>query len=83
MRDKAKELKCGKEVQKFSECCANSGFSMVFSCRAENSILKDCLSRWYADEDFKNMCKEEYLAERAEYRKTGITQKMKKVPTSF
>ncbi|XP_067007287.2 COX assembly mitochondrial protein homolog isoform X1 [Anabrus simplex] len=77
MRDKAKAEKCVDEVKAFSECCKTSSLAMVIKCRKENSALKDCLTRWYQDEDFKRICRDEYLEERSEFRRTGIPQKMR------
>lgn len=77
MRDKAREIKCTSEVEAFSKCCAESGLLMVVKCRKENSDLKACLTKWYNDEDFKQECTEEYLAERSEYRRTGIGKKQR------
>lgn len=75
MRDKAKEEKCIEEVKQFSECCKDNSIFMVVKCRKENAALKECLTKWYGDEDFKNLCKEEYLNERSEFRRTGIRRK--------
>lgn len=75
MRDKAKGEKCVKQVEAFSKCCIDSGFLMVVKCRKENSDLKECLTSWYNNEDFRQDCTEEYLAERSEYRRTGIGKK--------
>ncbi|KAJ3645023.1 hypothetical protein Zmor_022716 [Zophobas morio] len=77
MREIARDEKCKDYVEKFTECCKNSNVLMIFKCRAENAALKDCLTRWYEDEGFKNRCKNEYLKERSEYRRTGVTQKQK------
>lgn len=48
---------------------------MVITCRKETTALKNCLTHWYNDEEFKNSCKEEYLDERSEFRRTGIPKK--------
>lgn len=77
MREIAKIEKCADYVEKFTECCKHNNVLMVIKCRKENAALKECLTRWYQDEDFKNRCKNEYLEERSEYRRTGITQKQK------
>lgn len=77
MRDKAKEDKCIKQVEAFTKCCVDTGFFMVVKCRKENADLKECLTRWYNDEEFKKECTEEYLQERSEYRRTGIGKKDK------
>ncbi|KAK9883313.1 hypothetical protein WA026_001493 [Henosepilachna vigintioctopunctata] len=78
MRDKAKIEKCAEEVRKFTECCAGSNIMMVYKCREENRNLKVCLTKWYENEDFRNICKEEYLKERSEYRRTGIPKNSQK-----
>ncbi|XP_043517235.1 COX assembly mitochondrial protein homolog [Frieseomelitta varia] len=75
MRDKAKEEKCVQQVKEFSDCCKKANVLMGFKCRKENSALKECLSRWYNDSDFKEQCTQEYLDERSEYRRTGISKK--------
>ena len=51
---------------------------MVFKCRNENSIMKSCLADWYRNEEFKQLCTEQYLKERSEYRRTGIKKPIKR-----
>ncbi|XP_075168052.1 COX assembly mitochondrial protein homolog [Haematobia irritans] len=75
MRDRAKELHCTQEVKAFESCCKDSGILMVVSCRKENSHLKECLTKWYQNEAFKEECKQIYLQERSEFRSTGIPKK--------
>lgn len=77
MRDKARQEKCIPEVEAFSKCCTDTGILLVAKCRKENSELKACLTKWYNDVGFRQECTEEYLAERSEYRKTGISKKQK------
>lgn len=77
MRDKARGEKCIKEVDAFNKCCIDKGLLMVIKCREENSALKECLTKWYNDEVFKQACTEEYLEERTEYRRTGIGKKQR------
>ncbi|CAH1984280.1 unnamed protein product [Acanthoscelides obtectus] len=77
MREIAKTEKCFKEVEAFTICCKDSGLLMVWKCREQNSMLKECLTHWYQDEDFRNRCTKEYLEERTEYRRTGVTLKQK------
>lgn len=79
MREKAKTEKCIKEVEDFNKCCKASSLFMVFKCRDENSALKSCMAKWYNDEKFKNVCTEEYLQQRSEYRKTGIKKSIRRV----
>ncbi|CAH0725753.1 unnamed protein product, partial [Brenthis ino] len=78
IREKAKTEKCVQEVAKFNECCKESSILMVFKCRDENSTMKSCLAEWYRNEEFKQICTEEYLKERSEYRRTGIKKPMKR-----
>nr|CAD7392356.1 unnamed protein product [Timema cristinae]CAD7427307.1 unnamed protein product [Timema monikensis] len=75
MREKARDEKCVEEVKAFTDCCKNSSIAMVIKCRTQNSLLKDCLTRWYQDEEFKALCRNEYLSERSEFRRTGLQQK--------
>ncbi|XP_072385632.1 COX assembly mitochondrial protein homolog [Diabrotica undecimpunctata] len=77
MREIARVEKCFKEVAEFSTCGKNAGLLMVFKCRGENDKLRSCLTKWYEDEEFKDRCRKEYLQERSEYRRTGITTKEK------
>ncbi|XP_063829531.1 COX assembly mitochondrial protein homolog [Ostrinia nubilalis] len=72
MREKAKVEKCPKEVFDFEQCCKESSLLMVVKCRKQNSALKDCITAWYRNDEFKQLCTEEYLKERSEYRRTGI-----------
>lgn len=72
MRDRAKKEKCIPEVQLFETCCKDNGIKMIYSCRSQNDGLKACLTKWYQDEEFKAECRNVYLTQRAEYRRTGI-----------
>ncbi|KAJ0174636.1 hypothetical protein K1T71_009744 [Dendrolimus kikuchii] len=78
IRDKAKKEKCTTEVSEFEKCCKDSSLLMVVKCRKENSSLKDCLSSWYNNNEFKQLCTEEYLKERSEYRRTGVKKPIKR-----
>lgn len=83
MRDIAKTEKCVEEVENFTACCAGRTVSMAWACRKENNTLKDCLTRWYKDPNFRDFCTKEYLADRTEYRLTGVRQKEKKATGSL
>ncbi|CAJ0923761.1 unnamed protein product [Ranitomeya imitator] len=73
------------KMMTFSKCCQENGFLMVVKCRDENAALKECLTKYYNDPTFYEECKQEYLKEREEYRKTGIPSKIRhqKLPTSM
>lgn len=75
VRDRTRDEKCIEEVAEFSKCCKDAGVLMVVKCRKENTALKACLTKWYTNEDFVEECKQQYLDERSEYRRTGIPQR--------
>ena len=77
MRQRAKDEKCIPEVQEFESCCSKSNIFMVVTCRKQNDAMKECFTKWYGDETFKKECKEIYLKDRTEYRRTGLTKKQK------
>nr|XP_002736241.1 PREDICTED: COX assembly mitochondrial protein homolog [Saccoglossus kowalevskii] len=77
VRDRARKEKCSSEVQAFSDCAAKSSLGMVLKCRKENSAMRKCLTDWFRDPEFFNSCKQEYLKEREEFRRTGKTKKQK------
>ncbi|KAF4524481.1 hypothetical protein B566_EDAN013096 [Ephemera danica] len=77
MRERAKAEKCIPEVQAFSDCCSGASLAMVISCRRQNDALRDCLTHWYNDEQFKSECKQQYLKERSEFRRTGLQKKIR------
>ncbi|XP_050689053.1 COX assembly mitochondrial protein homolog [Eriocheir sinensis] len=77
MREIARQEKCVPEVDAFTRCCKDTGLAMVVKCRKENTALWDCLGYWYKDEEFKKRCTEEFLAERSEFRRTGLTKKQR------
>ncbi|XP_042874554.1 COX assembly mitochondrial protein homolog [Penaeus japonicus] len=77
MREIARQEKCTKEVEEFTNCCKDSSLAMVIKCRPYNTALWDCLGRWYNDQGFRDMCTQLYLEERTEYRRTGLTKKQR------
>uniref|UniRef100_A0A8C5QAU9 COX assembly mitochondrial protein n=1 Tax=Leptobrachium leishanense TaxID=445787 RepID=A0A8C5QAU9_9ANUR len=84
VREKSKVL-CAEQVADFTKCCQDCGLLMVVKCRKENAALKECLTKQYHDPALFEECKQEYLKEREEYRRTGIPAKKReqKVPTSM
>ena len=84
MREKARE-RCPEQVLDFIKCCKDSGILMVVKCWKENSALKECLTAYYNDLAFYEEYKLEYLKEREEFRKTGISAKkrLQKLPPSM
>uniref|UniRef100_A0A803KBH2 COX assembly mitochondrial protein n=1 Tax=Xenopus tropicalis TaxID=8364 RepID=A0A803KBH2_XENTR len=84
MREKARVL-CSDKVEAFTKCCKESGLLMVVKCRNENAALKECLTLHYKDPALYEECKQEYLKEREEFQKTGISSKKRqeKVPNSI
>ncbi|XP_011504775.1 PREDICTED: COX assembly mitochondrial protein homolog [Ceratosolen solmsi marchali] len=81
VRNKAREEKCVPEVAAFEKCCIEYKYAMVFKCQNVNTILKDCLIKWYNDKEFWNECTEYYIKERSEYRRTGEPKKIRHLKT--
>lgn len=79
MREIAHKEQCSQQVADFSSCCKEAGLAMVVKCRVQNTALWGCLQKWYFDEEFKQRCTTEYLAERTEYRRTGIKRNVRNV----
>ncbi|XP_015191239.1 PREDICTED: COX assembly mitochondrial protein homolog [Polistes dominula] len=79
MRDRAKEEKCFLEVEEFKKCCQENNMSFVFNCKNENNKLKHCLEQWYNNKDFQEECKQMYLQERSEFRRTNVPKKLRKM----
>ncbi|XP_032831433.1 COX assembly mitochondrial protein homolog [Petromyzon marinus] len=77
MREKGQVL-CSEHVNAFSECCKSSSVFMVFKCRKENTALKTCLTSYYRDPEFYDMCKREYLQEKEDFQIRGIPLKLRK-----
>lgn len=83
MREKTRDQKCVEEVKAFTECCKENSVAMVWMCRKQNSKLKDCLNYWYNNDEFKKECEKEYLEERSEFRRTGVTKKKRQLEASM
>jgi len=77
VRTKARTEKCIDEVKAFNDCCKEASFAMVFTCRQQTKVMKECYAKWFQDENFIAECTKEYLDERTAYRRTGITRKQK------
>jgi COX assembly protein 1 len=63
----------------FEECCKNASVFMVIKCRTQNNRLKGCLSEWYNNQQFREYVTQLYIDERAEYRRTGVQKKFKRM----
>lgn len=77
VRDRTREEKCVPEVEEFKKCCKEHKFGMIFTCRENNKKLQKCLERWYHDTQFFEECKQIYLDQRSEYRRTKNQQATK------
>merc|ERR1711942_203705 len=78
MRRLAQTELCFKEMKAFHECCEREQLMMGFKCKPENKNMQDCLIGWFKNEEFRQKCTEIYLEERSEYRRTGLTKKVRK-----
>ena len=56
---------------------------MAFKCQKENAELKECLTKWYQNKDFWDECKEQYLKERSDFRRTGEPKKIRDFKARF
>ncbi|XP_077291657.1 COX assembly mitochondrial protein homolog [Arctopsyche grandis] len=77
VRDISRKEKCIDVVRKFEFCAKENGLLMTVRCRQESNVMIECLQKWFNDEEFNLECKREYLKERTEYRRTGITKQMR------
>lgn len=77
VRDRARTTKCTDEVKTFGECCKSKGILMTFKCKEETAQLKECLGKWFHDDDFREECTQVYLDQRSEFRRTGISKKQR------
>ncbi|KAG7196690.1 hypothetical protein KM043_016022 [Ampulex compressa] len=78
VRERSRLEKCVAEVKEFTDCCKENGLLLAFKCRAENAKLKECLTKWFHDDDFRKECTQQYLDERSQYRRTGIPKEKTK-----
>jgi len=78
MRRIAQTELCFNELKSFNSCCEKEKLMMGFRCKTENKAMQDCLIGWFKDEEFRQKCTDIYLEERSEYRRTGLTQKVRK-----
>jgi len=83
MKAKAKKERCAEEIKGFGICAKEQGFMLPFNCRNEGQLMKECLEKAYTDQAFQEQCKQEYLRERSEYRRTGIRAKEQKKESAF
>lgn len=66
---------CVDQMKLFNDCYLDHPFLFSFKCKEQNNVMKDCLIGAFSNEQFRNKCTEIYLAERAEYRRTGLQKK--------
>jgi len=76
-KERAKS-KCVPEIKAFGKCGEKQGGLVMFKCRQEAKNLENCLEPWYNNAELIKLATEEYLQERAEYRRTGISKKDRK-----
>jgi len=83
MKEIAKKEQCADTVRDFGICAKEQGLMMPFRCRQESEQMRICLADTYADQEFVKRCTDEYLQERSEYRRTGITKKHRNLAGSM
>ena len=78
VRELARTEKCNIQNMEFAKCAKDAGLLMPFNCRKARDDLYQCMEQYYNNPEFVQKVTEEYLAERSEYRRTGIGEKDKK-----
>jgi len=71
VREKAM-ANCSDLVKAFSDCAKGRTISVVWACRKENQVMKDCLTAYYQDKDFFDKCRQEYLQKREDFQKDYV-----------
>lgn len=64
-------------MRAYGECAKREQLMLPFRCREVAEEMRQCLQGWYDKPEFQQEAREEYLKDRAEYRRTGITRKQK------
>ncbi|XP_034934370.1 COX assembly mitochondrial protein homolog [Chelonus insularis] len=72
VREKSRKIKCIKEVEAFNKCGKEAKLAVTFKCTEERDKLVKCLDYWFHDAQLNEECKQEYLRERSEFRRTGV-----------
>ncbi|KAI0231067.1 COX assembly mitochondrial protein [Lamellibrachia satsuma] len=70
--------KCSDLIKEFSVCGKQAGFMLPFKCRKQNKAMQECLLKWFQDPEVNAKCREQYLKDRADYRRTGVGHKIKR-----
>lgn len=62
-------------LSEYENCVLEKGLFMAsLSCRSEKVAVHNCLEFWNDDEEMFARAKKQYLEERSEYRRTGISK---------
>ncbi|XP_052761535.1 COX assembly mitochondrial protein homolog [Mya arenaria] len=77
-------LRCEEESRDFHECMkANPNASFSWRCRKAMQGLKRCQNEWFKKDGFFEEMRDEYIKQRAEFRKTGVCRMAKETEKRF
>lgn len=74
MRKLVKEL-CADKEKEFYECCKRNQWTFWRYCKKERKEAADCEISYFQDPEFVQKCTEDYIVDRSEYRRTGLSHK--------
>ncbi|KAE9550156.1 hypothetical protein FO519_006643 [Halicephalobus sp. NKZ332] len=76
MNQKIEKELCNDYYMKLVSCMRQEGGAAgLYKCVPERDLLNDCKKKYFLDPKFRQQMTEEYLNERAEVRRTGMTVK--------
>ncbi|KAH3709060.1 COX assembly mitochondrial protein homolog [Dreissena polymorpha] len=79
MRERS-ELLCQAFKDDFDACMKKTpNMTFAWKCRPMIRALRTCQNQWFNRPEFEEEAKEEYLQQRAEYRRTGVSKWSKEI----
>ncbi|XP_053210714.1 COX assembly mitochondrial protein homolog [Panonychus citri] len=78
MREIASKNQCKDVTKAFFDCAKEKGILIAPKCNKHRDNLVNCMEYWLNDKDFRKETTIQYLKDRAEYRKTGVTARPSK-----
>ncbi|XP_074600029.1 COX assembly mitochondrial protein homolog [Brevipalpus obovatus] len=72
MREKVVKAPCKDVADEYFKCVKEKGLLAVPVCFKPRDDMAACMEKYMRDKKFREECTREYLANRSEYRRTGI-----------
>jgi COX assembly protein 1 len=81
VQERAHREKCVDVIKTWGQCMEAhkegwASYMTWYTCNPQVKIMNTCLRHYYTDPDFKEECKQMYLAKRKHFRETGVVEKM-------